>query len=78
MDENNRECRDVFCCLLFLVNIGAMVYCTIHAYINGDPNKIYRSVGINSTVCGENETANYPYVYFYNPLEGMQSRYCMK
>lgn len=78
MDENNRECRDVFCCLLFLANIAAMVYCSIHAYLNGDPNKIYKSVGVGSTICGDGLTANYPYVYFYNPLEGLDSRYCMK
>ena len=78
MDENNRECRDVFCCLLFLANIAAMVYCTIHAYLNGNPDKIYKSVGINDNICGQDATANYPYIYFYNPLEGLSSRYCMK
>lgn len=55
-----------------------MVYCTIHAYLNGNPNKIYRPIGSNQTICGQDAAANYPYIYFYNPLEGLDSRYCMK
>lgn len=80
MDENNRECRDVFCCLLFLLNIAGMVYCTIHAYTNGNPNKIYRPVAGDKVICGEvgGVAQDYPYVYFYNPLEGMTARYCLK
>lgn len=79
MDENNRECRDVFCCLLFLLNIVGMVYCTIHAYNNGNPNRIYRPVAGDKVICGEvgGVAEKFPYVYFYNPIEGLTSRYCL-
>jgi hypothetical protein len=68
------------CCLLFLLNIAGMIYCTIHAYINGNPNNIYKSIGDNQRICGNSTsgTAEYPFIYFYNPLEGISSRYCMK
>jgi hypothetical protein len=72
LDENNRECRDVFCCLLFFLNICGMIYCTIHAYTNGNPNRIYRGVS-GTDICGQpgGDAENYPYVYFYNPLEDL-------
>lgn len=83
LDENNRECRDVFCCLLFFLNICGMIYCTIHAYLYGNPNKIYRGVSVTD-ICGQPGGAaeNYPYLYFYNPLEDITNptskRKCVK
>jgi len=57
-----------------------MVYCSIHAYVNGNPDNIYKAIGDNQRICGNSTlgTGDYPYIYFYNPLEGLSSRYCMK
>jgi len=57
-----------------------MVYCTIHAYLNGDPTKIYRPVSDYQQVCGEkgSVTQDYPYLYFYNPLFNISNRFCVK
>ena len=52
LDEANRECRDVICCILFIANLCAMIYVTAHAYATGNPNKIYRGVSVNSVPCG--------------------------
>jgi len=30
-----------------------MVYCTIHAYTQGNPAKIFRGVAGDGTICGE-------------------------
>jgi hypothetical protein len=80
LDENNRECRDVFCCLLFFLCICGMVYCTIHAYLNGNPSKVFRGVAGDKAICGEvgGAAQNYPYLYFFNPLDSTDNRYCLK
>lgn len=52
LPDSERECRDVICCLLFITNVVAMVYCTIHAYTNGDPTKIFRGVANDGVICG--------------------------
>lgn len=57
-----------------------MIYCTAHAYANGDPSKIYRGVSDYQQICGEKGglAQDYPYVYFYNPLLNISNRFCVK
>lgn len=80
MDESNRECRDVICCLIFLANIGGMIYVTIHGYLNGNPDKIFRAVAGDGVICGEVGGAAqlYPYAYFYQPIASMNNRVCVQ
>ena len=79
MDESNRECRDVLCCLLFVANIVAMIYVTIHAYVQGDIDRIYRGIDGAGNICGQkdSDTENMPYVYFYNPFDVYLYRICV-
>lgn len=63
----NRECRDIFCFILFIINVGAMVYCSIYGYTKGNPDLIYRGTDIDKNICGIGATINHPYLYFYNP-----------
>jgi hypothetical protein len=83
LDESNRECRDVFCCILFLLNIAGMIYVTIHGYIDGNPYYIYRGIGRENSgfvECGKSGTAaeKFPYVYFYNPFDSFENRVCVE
>lgn len=80
LDESNRECRDVLCCLIFLANIVVMIYCTAHAYANGNPYDIYRGIDGDGNVCGStgDGTTDYKYVYFYNPKDVYEYRMCVK
>lgn len=34
--DGHRECRDILCCLLFIVNVVALIYLTINGITNGD------------------------------------------
>lgn len=56
-----------------------MIYCTIHAYLNGDPDIIFRGIADN-VVCGKTGgvAENFPYVYFYNPIYSTDNRVCVK
>lgn len=57
-----------------------MVYCTIHAYTQGNPDKIFRGVAGDKTICGQVDgpAKDYPYLYFYNPIYSTDLRYCVK
>ena len=63
-----RECRDILCFILFLANVGAMVYCSIYAYTKGNPDLIYRGTDVDNNICGLGATANFPYLYFADPI----------
>ena len=80
LTEAERECRDVLCCALFVANVVAMIYCSIHAYTSGDPSVMYRGVDKNGDICGEEggDAKDYPYVYFYNPIDSVDNRVCVK
>lgn len=77
--EANRECRDIFCCLLFLAAIGGMVYLTIYGYMNGNPAAIFRGVDLNGIACGDPKgvAAAFPYIYFVTPAAEISKRYCV-
>jgi hypothetical protein len=55
-----------------------MIYCSVHGYIYGNPSNILRSVASNQVVCGQGDTLDYPYLYFFNPFASSNNRYCLK
>ena len=63
-----------------MANVVAMIYVTIHAYVQGDIDKIYRGVDGEGHICGDKDsgTEDFPYVYFYNPSEVYQYRICVE
>ena len=69
----------MLCCLLFVANIVAMIYVTIHAYVQGDIDRIYRGIDGVGNICGQkdSDTENMPYVYFYNPFDVYLYRICV-
>jgi hypothetical protein len=77
---SQRECRDVFCCLLFTVNVAAMVALAIYSYTYGNTHNIYRATDGNQDICGQSGTLteNFPLAYFYNPTTGdLSKRICV-
>ena len=61
---NNRRCTDVFCCLLFLVFLSGMGFCTYYGYHNGDPSKLVAPIDGDRHICGVSEGyEEYPYLY---------------
>jgi hypothetical protein len=80
LTEANRECRDIFCCLLFLINIVWMCYATGIAYNTGNPSKIFRAVSTAGEMCGYpgTLTATFPYAFYANPLDMTNKRYCVQ
>jgi hypothetical protein len=69
MSEANRECRDVICCIIFIVNIIAMIALGIYGWQAGSLDRIYRGTS-GGKVCGDiyGDAKDYPYLYFWNPI----------
>ena len=80
LSSANRECRDVICCLLFLVNIGGMIFCAFYGFLNGNPSFIYRATSSDGDICGiSSDTIDLPFAYFYNPVAtDYKKRVCVK
>jgi hypothetical protein len=55
-----------------------MIYFTAIAYRNGNPTNIFRPIASN-VACGDTNgpAAAYPYVYYTNPLDMLNHRYCV-
>ena len=61
---NNRRCTDVFCCLLFLVFLGGMGFCTAYGYQYGEPSKLIAPIDGDRNICGVDEGyKDYPYLF---------------
>lgn len=69
-----RECRDVICLAIFILNIAAMVYCSIYAYSFGNLSSVFRGTDSTLNICGKGLTADYPYLYFTNPVSANMSK----
>ena len=56
-----------------------MIYVTIHAYTQGDTDRIYRGVDSKGNICGkkDTDTEDLPYVYFFNPSDVYLYRICV-
>ena len=81
ISEENRECRDCLCCLLFLINGVAMVVLAIYGYSYGNTSDIYRATDNNQNACGQSNSAarDYPFSYFWNPTtDNLDNRVCVK
>lgn len=53
LPPSRRECRDIFCCLLFTINIVAMVVLAIYSYTYGNTQNIFRATDNNQNICGK-------------------------
>lgn len=76
----NRKCTDVFCMILFLCFILFIAAVSIFSYIQGDTNKIAQVIDSDQKICGENERANYPYIYVNDPfsMKFYENTVCVK
>jgi len=61
-----------------MVCIAGMIYLTACAYTFGNPNNIFRPIA-SGVACGDinGPAASYPYVYYTNPIDMINHRYCV-
>jgi hypothetical protein len=60
----NRRCTDILCLLVFFVFIGTYIGTAVHSYKNSNLNHLLRPVNGDGKLCGVDELAEYPNLYY--------------
>ena len=66
MNFDNRKCTDVFCLILFVLNLLGMIAIFWYAITYGNLNKVLCGNDFQGNFCGVGNMTDYPYVYFSN------------
>jgi len=76
----NRSCRDVLCCLLFIAFMGGMIAVAAYGIHNGNPTLLARGYDYDGNMCGiAKGYEDYKYLYFANPVENhLTETLCLK
>jgi len=81
---NKRECRDLLCCLLFIICTAGFIGLAIYGFSKGDPMRLASPFDSSGNNCGVDPGfEDYPYLYYPrpNPLNtngDMFSTLCLK
>ena len=49
---NERRCTDVLCCIIFMVFLTGMGFCTSYGYAEGNPLKLVAPIDGDENICG--------------------------
>lgn len=60
----SRKCTDVLCLLVFLIFIGTYVGTSVHSWKHSNLNQLLRPVNGDGKLCGVDELAEYPNLYY--------------
>lgn len=75
----NRKCTDVLCLLLFIMFLGGYIWINVNAYKHGNVNKLLRPVNDDGKLCGVDELAEYPNLYYLVKASNKEERaVCVK
>lgn len=66
----DRSCRDVICCLIFVAFLGGMVIVAILGFVKGNPDLVLYPYDEDGNQCGmANNTLEYKYLYLYQTVD---------
>ncbi|OQR93079.1 choline transporter-like protein [Achlya hypogyna] len=69
--NSTRKCRDVLCCLLFVVFWIGMIILAILGLTNGSPESLIYGTDFNGTVCGTGSTSSQSLTYYPRMTQDM-------
>ena len=70
ISDESRKCRDIFCCIIWVIFVVGCVVVAVLGFANGDPSIIIYPYDEDGNACGKDgEYKDYPYIYFYNAVE---------
>ncbi len=72
MDESNRRCQDIICCLMFVAFLIGMIIVTILGFSQGNPQLVLYPYDEDGRQCGLNDLETYKYLYFYKAAENFK------
>ena len=69
MSDETRKCRDIFCCIFFIVFLAACVAVAVLGFHYGQPNYFLYAYDEDGNPCGKDgKNKDYPYLYFYSVI----------
>lgn len=70
----DRSCRDILCCIIFILFLAGMVVVAVLGFSQGNPNLVLYPYDEDGRQCGRtSETLKYPYLYLYKTIEQISS-----
>ena len=70
--DENRKCRDIFCCIFFIVFLIACVAVAILGFVKGHPSYLLYAYDEDGKACGHDKGyEDFPYLYFYNVINNL-------
>ena len=74
ISDETRKCRDIFCCIFFILFLVACVVVAILGFCNGHPNYFLYVYDEDGKACGYDKGyEDYKYLYFYNVTSNVKS-----
>ena len=73
IDDDSRKCRDVICCIIFILIVILCVIVAAFGFIKGEPSKLFYFYDEYGNACGHDQGfVDYPYLYFTSVISGLQ------
>ena len=72
--DESRKCRDIICCIFFIVFLVACVVVAILGFVKGHPSYLMYAYDEDAKACGHSEGyKDYPYLYFYSVVSNIKT-----
>ena len=72
--DETRKCRDIFCCIFFIIFLIACIVVAILGFVKGHPSYLLYVYDENGKACGHDDGyEDYPYLYFYNAISNFNN-----
>ena len=69
ISDETRKCRDIFCCIFFLIFLVACVAVAVLGFVYGHPSYFMYFYDEDGNACGKDgKYKDYPYLYFYSVI----------
>ena len=72
MADETRKCRDIFCCIFFILFLVGCVAVAILGFVYGTPSYFIYVYDEDSNACGKGDYKDYPYLYFYSVVSNVK------
>jgi hypothetical protein len=74
VSDETRKCRDIFCCIFFIIFIAACIAVAVLGFHYGNPSYFLYVYDEDGNACGKDgEYKDYPYLYFYQVISNAKT-----
>ena len=70
ISDESRKCRDICCCIIWLIFLVGCIVVAVLGFANGQPSLIIYPYDEDGNACGKDgDYKDYPYIYFYDAIK---------